>query len=51
MLDLLIENGMIIDGTGSFGYYGTIGVEGDVVRIFRGDLSSVEAARTIDATG
>ena len=51
MLDLLIENGMIVDGTGSSGYYGAVGVEGDVARIFRGDLSSVEATRTIDATG
>ena len=50
MLDLLIENGLIIDGTGNPGYYGAVGVEGDVVRIFRGDLSSIEAVRTIDAT-
>ena len=51
MLELLIGNGLIIDGTGSPGYYGGVGVEGDVVRVLRGDLSSVEAARTIDATG
>ena len=50
MLDLLIVNGLIIDGTGSPGYYAAVGVQGDSVRIFRGDLSSVEAARTIDAT-
>ena len=50
MLDLLIKSGLVIDGTGSPGYYGAVGVEGDAVRIFRGDLSSVEAARTIDAT-
>ena len=50
MLDLLIANGLIIDGTGSPGYYAAVGVQGDTVRIFRGDLSSVEAARTIDAT-
>ena len=50
MLDLLIVNGQIIDGTGSPGYYGAVGVEGDTVRIFRGDTSTVEAARTIDAT-
>ena len=49
MLDLLIENGLIIDGTGSPGYYGAVGVDGDVIHILRGDLSSVEAARTIDA--
>ena len=51
MLDLLIRGGLIVDGTGSPGYYGSIGVEGDSLRILRGDLSSVESARTIDATG
>ena len=49
MLDMLITNGLIIDGTGSPGYLGAVGVEGDAIRLFRGDLSSVEAARTIDA--
>ena len=49
MLDLLIVNGLIIDGTGNPGYYGALGIEGDAVRVFRGDPASVEAARTIDA--
>ena len=49
MLDLLITNGLIIDGTGNPGFYGAVGVEGDTVRIFRGDLSGIEAMRTIDA--
>ncbi len=51
MLDVLIANGLIVDGTGSAGFYGAVGVEGDTVRILRGDVSSVQAARTIDATG
>src|SRR5215470_17009550 len=51
MLDLLIVNGMIIDGTGCAGYYGTVGVQGEVVRVLRGDVSEVEATRVIDATG
>ena len=50
MLDLLIRNGLIIDGTGNPGFYGAVGVEGDEIRIFRGDLSGVVATRTIDAT-
>ena len=50
MLDILIRNGLMLDGTGSPGHYGAVGVEGDVVRIFKGDVSSMEAARTIDAT-
>ena len=51
MLDLLITGGMIIDGTGSQGFYGSVGVEGDTLRLLRGDVSHVQAARTIDASG
>jgi N-acyl-D-amino-acid deacylase len=51
MFDLLITGGQIIDGTGSVGFYGAVGVEGESVQVLRGDVSSVEAARTIDATG
>ena len=50
-MDLLITNGMVVDGTGNPGYYGAIGVEGDSLHVFRSDLSSIEARRTIDATG
>ena len=50
MLDMLIKNGLIIDGTGNPGYHGAVGVDGEVVRIFRGDVSSVEATRIVDAT-
>ena len=49
MLDLLINNGLIVDGTGNPGFYGSVGVEGDTVHIFRGDLAGAEAARIIDA--
>ena len=49
MLDLIIKNGLIVDGTGSPGYYAAVGIQGDELHILRGDLSSVEAARTIDA--
>ena len=51
MLDLVVENGMVIDGTGSPGFYGAVGVDGEVVRILRGDVSSVEAKKRIDAVG
>ena len=50
MLDLLIRNGLIIDGTGGPGYYGAVGVQADEVHILRGDVSQVEAVRVIDAT-
>jgi N-acyl-D-amino-acid deacylase len=51
MLDLLIRNGLVIDGSGNPGYHATVGVEGDVLRILRGDASALPAARTIDASG
>ena len=51
MLDLLIKGGLVIDGTGSPGYFAAVGVEGDTLRIIRGDASEMEAAETIDAAG
>ena len=51
MIDLLICNGSIVDGTGNPGYYGNVIVEGDRVRIHRGNIGDFEAVRTIDATG
>ena len=51
MFDLLIRGGLVIDGTGSPGFHAAVGVVGDTVNVLRGDVSSIEAARTIDATG
>src|SRR5262244_4355509 len=51
MLDLLIRDGLIIDGTGNPGFYGAVGVGGEQVHILRGDLSGVQAGRVIDAKG
>ena len=51
MLDLLITNGLVIDGTGSPGFYASVGVEGDTTRVLRGDVSEVQASKTIDAVG
>jgi N-acyl-D-amino-acid deacylase len=50
MFDLLITGGQIIDGTGNVGFYGAVGIDGETVRILRGDVSTLEAARVIDAT-
>ena len=51
MLDLLITNGLVIDGSGSPGFFAAVLVEGDTVTIQRGDVSHLGAARTIDAAG
>ena len=51
MLDLLIKNGMIVDGTGSPGFHGAIGIQDNAVSVLRGDVSDVAASKTIDATG
>jgi N-acyl-D-amino-acid deacylase len=50
-LDLLIRGGLVVDGTGSPGFYAAIGVEGESVRILRGDVSAIKAQRIIDASG
>ena len=51
MLDLLIRNGVVVDGTGSPGFHATVLVEDNKVTIHRGDDSHFEAAQTIDANG
>jgi N-acyl-D-amino-acid deacylase len=51
MLDVLIQGGLVIDGTGNPGFYAGIGIEAERVRVLRGSLDGVAAARTLDATG
>ena len=51
MLDLIIRNGLVIDGSGSPGFHAAVLVEGERVAIHRGDSSELEATRSIDATG
>ena len=48
--DLIIRGGTVIDGTGAAGFQADVAIDGD--RITRvGDLTDVESARNIDATG
>ena len=51
MADILINNGLVIDGTGSPGFHAAVLVDGERVTVHRGDASQLEAARVIDATG
>ena len=51
MADLIIKNGLIIDGSGSPGFYGAVIVEGDSIAIHRGEQSGLEGDRVIDAAG
>lgn len=51
MYDLLITGGLILDGSANPGIYAAVGVEGDTIRILRGDFSEAKASRVIDATG
>ena len=51
MLDLIIANGLVVDGSGSPGFHAAVLVDGDTVTVHRGDASDLQAARVIDATG
>lgn len=50
MLDLLIQNGLIVDGSGSKGYPGSIAVSGNRI-VDIGLLESAQADQVIDASG
>jgi N-acyl-D-amino-acid deacylase len=49
MLDLLIKNGKIVDGTGNPYFYGDVGIQGEEIAKIGG--IEEEAKRVIDATG
>ncbi len=48
--DLLIEGGLLVDGSGAPARRADVGVEGDTITAV-GDLSGADATRVIDATG
>ena len=50
-MDLLIRNGLVIDGSGSPGFYAAVIVTDETITIHRGDASDLEADRVIDAMG
>ena len=51
MIDLLISGGLVIDGSGSPGFYASVLVSNERITIYRGDSSHLEAKRIIDASG
>ena len=51
MPELLIRNGLVVDGSGSPGFHAAVLVEDETVAILRGEIpSSITAEREIDAT-
>ena len=50
MFDLLIRNGLVVDGTGKKAFTADVGVEGDRITLV-GKADGAAAAREIDATG
>ncbi|MHA1522740.1 MAG: amidohydrolase family protein, partial [Promethearchaeota archaeon] len=50
MLDLIIKNGTIIDGTGKEKYKADLGIQGEKITLI-GDLQNKKAERVIDAQG
>lgn len=51
MHDLLIRGGRVYDGAGNEWVRADVAVDGDTVRVLRGDRSGVPAVRVIDAGG
>jgi N-acyl-D-amino-acid deacylase len=50
MLDIVIKNGTVVDGTGRAAFKADVGVLGDRVALVSGSIDQ-DAARTIDAAG
>lgn len=51
MFDILIKGGLIVDGSGNPGFYGSVAIKEERLFILRGDVSNVAAERVIDAGG
>ena len=49
MLDTLITNAKIVDGTGSTWFFGAVGVEDGRIQIIHGDISGIVSGQIIDA--
>ena len=52
-LDVVIENGRVVDGTGAAWFYGDVGIRGDRIAALTpaGGLADADAGTRVDATG
>ena len=52
-MDIVIENGLVVDGTGAAAFVGDVGIRGDRIAAVTpaGGLADVEAGERIDASG
>jgi N-acyl-D-amino-acid deacylase len=50
-LDLLVENGTVVDGSGEAGFAAAVGIRGGRLELLFGDASGSVAGRRIDASG
>ena len=51
MSDLIIKNGLIVDGTGASGFEGDVRISGDRIVQIQPDISTNDSDRLIDASG
>ena len=51
MLDILINNAMIVDGSGNPGYFADIGIKNNKIEIFKYKQPNLNSKKTIDADG
>ena len=51
MYDVIIKDGLIVDGKGEPGFVGSIGVTGDTIELLPPFIESPECGRLIDAKG
>ena len=51
MLDLLIHNGLVLDGSGAEVFAAAVGVEDNTVHVLRGEVLEGDVKHVIDAAG
>ena len=51
MLDILINNAMIVDGSGNPGYFADVGIKNNKIQIFKYKLQNLNSKKTINAKG